>query len=310
MKKESPKISIIIVTYNSDQTIYKLLISLNYYIGYLIKEIIIIDNNSVFFNKNKILTFFTNIKIFQNKHNIGFSKAVNQGIKASKSNYILLLNPDTYLIDNSIITTLNLIFKDKKIKAIGGKILNKKGNNVYTANNKPTFLTGLFEFTNLKKIFPSNRHSNQFWPEKNKKIKKPIEVSSLCGAYLIFRKKINNQLNLFSEKYFLYLEDVDFGIKINNQGYKVVFDPNSQIVHIGGFSTKNRYKTDLKHWYKSREILFKEHLNFFASIILISIFKLEKLILYLHSLYKYGPKKKYSSLPPSSHQKRIKEFGK
>jgi len=283
------KISLVVVTYNSSETIFRLLTTIKL-INNLIKEIIVVDNNSLFFDKNKIQKISPKIKIIQNNKNVGFAKAVNQGIKISKTNYILLLNPDTYLTDNSIINTFNIIFKDKKIGVIGGKILNEKGENSYTANSKPTFLTGLFEFTNLKKIFPSNKYSHQFWLEKDKKINKLIEVSSLCGAYLIFKKKLNNQLNLFNEKYFLYLEDMDFGIKVNNQGYKVIFDPNSQIVHIGGFSTKNKYKTDLKHWHKSREIFFKEHLNFFASIILISIFKLEKLILYLRSLYKHEPK--------------------
>lgn len=286
----TPKISLVIVTYNSNETIFHLLTSVKA-IKYLIKEIIIIDNNSLFFDKNKIKKKYPKIKIIQNKKNVGFAKAVNQGIKIAKSNYILLLNPDTYIIDSSIVDTFNIILKDKKIGAIGGKILNEQKNNSFTANSKPTFLTGLFEFTNLKKIFPNNKYSNHFWIEKNKKIKKPISVSSLCGAYLIFRKKINNKINFLNEKYFLYFEDIDFGIKINNQGYKVIFDPNSKVVHIGGFSSKNRYKTDLKHWYHSREIFFKEHLGLFPSIILISIFKIEKTILYLRSLYKHEPNK-------------------
>lgn len=280
------KVSLVIVTYNSNKTIYDLLSSIKA-INNLIKEIIIIDNNSLFFNKNKISKISQKIKIIQNKKNIGFAKAVNQGIKISKSDFILLLNPDTYLTDNSIINTFNIILNDNNIGAIGGKILNEKRINTYTANSKPTFLTGLFEFTNLKKIFPNNKFSNQFWIEKNKIISKPIEVSSLCGAFLIFRKKIKNELNLFNEKYFLYLEDTDFGIKIRNQGYKVIFDPNSQVVHIGGVSSNNKYKTDLKSWYKSREIFFKKHLNIFASIILISIFKIEKNILYLRNLIKH-----------------------
>ncbi len=277
------KISLVIVTYNSNKTIFKLLLSIKA-INNLIKEIIIVDNNSRFFDKNKIKKIFPKIKIIENKKNLGFAKAVNQGIRKSKSSFILLLNPDTYLIDNSIVNTINIIINDKKIGAIGGRLLNKNRQKSYTANNKPSFLTGLFEFTNLKKIFPNNKFSNNFWIEKKQLINKPIEVSSLCGAYIIFRKKINNKLNLFNQKYFLYLEDIDFGIKINNQGYKVIFDPNSRIIHIGGHSTNNKYKTNLKQWYESREIFFKEHLNLFAGIILISIFKIEKTILNIRNL--------------------------
>lgn len=272
------KISLITVTYNSEETIYKLLDSLKS-IDSFIKEIIVIDNNSNNFNKNKIESISKKIKIIINNKNLGFAKAINQGINISKSDYILLLNPDTYIIDNSIKHSLNLIIKNPKIGAIGGKIFNEKDEIKPTATNTPTFMTGLFEFTNLKKMFPNNKFSKLFWVEKETTIKNPIQVISLCGAFMIIRKKINNKLNLFNEKFFLYLEDIDFGIKINQSGYKVVFDPNSKIKHIGGASCHNKYKTDLKNWYKSRKIFFRLHLNKVEGIILSIIFSIEEKLL-------------------------------
>ncbi len=281
---KSNLLTVVIVTYNSNKTILNLLSSLKY-INESIKEIIVIDNNSLIFNKNKIKQVSKKISIVQNKKNFGFAKAVNQGIKKSKTNFILLLNPDTYLIDKSLVKTFDVIKNNPKIGAIGGKIFDKNKNRKYTATNNPTFLTGLFEFTNLKKLFPNNYFSKAFWAE-NEKISRPTNIVSLCGAYIILRKKINNKLNLFDEKYFLYMEDIDFGISINKSGYKVVFDPKSQIIHIGGVSSQNKYHTDLKNWYKSRKIFFKKHLNPIQSIILISIFNLEEKILkirqYIH----------------------------
>jgi GT2 family glycosyltransferase len=284
MSSTLKQMSLVTVSYNSEKTIYKLLSSIKA-IDYLIKEIIVIDNNSHFLNIKKIKKISSKIKIIQNKENVGFAKAVNQGIKISKSKIILLLNPDTYLIDKSLVKTFDVIKNNPKIGAIGGKIFDKNKNRKYTATNNPTFLTGLFEFTNLKKLFPNNYFSKAFWAE-NEKISRPTNIVSLCGAYIILRKKINNKLNLFDEKYFLYMEDIDFGISINKSGYKVVFDPKSQIIHIGGVSSQNKYHTDLKNWYKSRKIFFKKHLNPIQSIILISIFNLEEKILkirqYIH----------------------------
>ncbi|MDD4938380.1 MAG: glycosyltransferase family 2 protein [Candidatus Shapirobacteria bacterium] len=271
------KLTIIIVTYNSEKELLKLIQSLKL-IENIVSKIIIIDNNSKRFDKN-IQKYNQKIKIIENHKNLGFAKAVNQGIKITKTNFILLLNPDTYLIDNSITKSFNLIKKNSNIGVVGGKI--KYPNNVpyLTANSKPTFLIGIFEFTTLKKIFPNNKFTKQFWVEKNKKIKKPMETSSLCGAYLIFRKKINKQLNLFNENYFMYMEDIDFGIKNNKSGYKVIFDPNSQIIHIGGASSHNKYHTSLNHWYKSRKIFFKKHLNLIQGTILDIIFSIEEKIL-------------------------------
>lgn len=278
------KLDLVIVNYNSTKQLIKLINSTKL-INSIINNIIIIDNNSNDFNKK----FFQKpkIKIIQNKKNLGFAKAVNKGIKKSTSNIILLLNPDTYLIDNSIKNTFKLIKKDKTIGIIGGKI--KYPNNILypTANIKPTFLIGLFEFTNLKKIFPKNKFSKNFWIENTQNIKKPIKVSSLCGAYICFRKKINNKLNLFNEKFFMYMEDVDFGIKNNKEGYKVIFDPNSNIIHIGGSSSKNKYKTSLKYWYKSRKIFFKNHLGIFKGTILSILFSLEEIILKVYHYIKH-----------------------
>lgn len=280
------KLDLVVVNYNSTKQLINLIKSTKL-IASIINNIIIIDNNSDDFNKKYFQK--PKIKIIQNKNNLGFAKAVNKGIKKSTANIILLLNPDTYLINNSIKNTFKLIKEDKKIGTIGGKI--KYPNNILypTANNKPTFLTGLFEFTNLKKIFPKNKFSRNFWIENIQNIKKPIKVSSLCGAYMYIRKKINNKLNLFDENFFMYMEDIDFGIRNNKEGYKVIFDPNSNIIHIGGSSSKNKYKTSLKYWYKSRKIFFKKHLGIFKGTILSILFSLEEIILKVYHYIKHEP---------------------
>lgn len=268
------KLDLIVVNYNSTNCLKKLIQSTKK-ISNILNEIIIIDNNSNNFNliENK------NIKIIKNQENLGFAKAVNQGIKKSKSEYILLLNPDTYISDNSIENTFSLIKNDPNISVTGGKIFYPNHNIYPTANSKPTFMTGLFEFTNLKKIFPNNKYSNLFWIEKNIKNNNQIQVSSVCGAYMIFRKINNNKLNLFNEDFFMYMEDIDFGIKNNNDGFKVIFDPNSSVIHIGGVSSPNKYKTSLNYWYKSRKIFFRKHLPLIQAIILYIIFTIEEIFL-------------------------------
>ena len=272
-----PNLTIIIVNYNSSKNTNNLLFSLTKTIYSKIGEIIIIDNNSSDIKNLNIKD--PKIKLIKNDKNFGFAKAVNQGIKISKKESILLLNPDTTIVDNSILKTIELIEKDKNIGVIGGKI-KYEHKKIFTANNTPTFLTGLFEFTNLKKIFPNNRYTLNFWPEKNQKITKPIEVSGICGAYLIFRKyDLKRNINYFSPDYFLYLEDLDFCLNMKSKGFKIIFDPRSEILHIGGASTKNKYHMALNYWYKSRKIFFKKHLNKVEGIILNIIFTIEELLL-------------------------------
>lgn len=276
MKHNKVKISIVIVNYNSTKNLNKLLHSL-LKIKKNIKETIVVDNNSSDIN---LLDKKQDILLLKNKQNIGFSHGVNQGIKIAKAELILLLNPDSFLENKSVLKTILLIETNPKIGLIGGKIKKYHSDKYqYTATTKPTFLTGLFEFTNLKKIFPKNKYSKKFWVENSYKDKKPIDVCSLCGAYLILRKKLNGKTTLFNEKYFLYLEDIDLGISIIEKGYKVIFDPRSEITHIGGQSNNSKYKMVLKHWYKSRKIFFYNHINIIESRILGILFTIEEILL-------------------------------
>lgn len=279
-------ISIVTVNYNSSLNTNRLIKSLNLIKKY-ITQIIIIDNNSNDINK---IILKNNVEIIKNSKNVGFAKAVNQGIKKSKNNIILLINPDCYLENDSIISSINKIVNNKSIGAIGGKIKKPNLNEYHlTANSKITFLTGIFEFTNFKKIFPNNKISRKFWIEKTYKSKKPTEVNSLCGAYIILRKKINNKFNLFDERYFMYMEDVDFGDKINKEGYKVVFDPESEITHVGGASSGSKYRTVLRYWYSSRKKYFQKHFNPIESSILTIIFTLEEQFLKIYHKIKAEP---------------------
>jgi len=286
-KSNGKKISIVIVNYNSTKLLNTLLHSLKK-IYKIIGEILIIDNDSNDFKK--INTKNKKIRIIQNDKNLGFSKAVNQGILASKHQHVLLLNPDSKLIDNSLIKLFEKIKKNSQIGAIGGKILKKDNKSTQlSATAKPNLGTALFEFTNLKKIFPNNIFSKHFWVEKQVKNKKPIEVHSLCGAFILFNKTFNNQAILFDENFFLYMEDIDFGLNLKKNGAKIIFDPRATIEHIGGASSNNKYHTTLKHWYKSRNYFFKKHLTKIESKILSSIFYTEEKLLYLYHYLKNEP---------------------
>lgn len=282
------KLSIIIVNYNSTNNTFKLIESIKI-IKPIVGEIIVIDNNSSDIRK-KTFGKKNNVYIIKNNKNLGFARAVNQGIKISKNKFILLLNPDTLIIDDSIIKSFETVRKDKSVGIIGGKI-KKYNTNSYqlTATTKPNFLTAIFEFTNLKKIFPDNYFTNKFWIEKTNKINKITDVYSLCGAFMIIRKYLDDQINYFDERYFLYLEDLDFGLQTRKKGFRVVFDPRSQIEHIGGSSNTSKYNIVLKYWYESRKKFFYKNLPKIEAIILNLLFNIEISLLSLYHHLTHTP---------------------
>ncbi len=291
-KTNRKPINIIVVSYNCEKYLDKLLLSLNK-IDNLIYETIVIDNNS---NKtpnikklSRKLNFRT--KLIVNKQNVGFSRAVNIGINNSNRELILLLNPDCRIHDESNIKSMiKLISKNKNISAIGGKIIKNPSSKQIqpSATNNINFLTGLFEFTNLKKIFPNNIWTKLFWIN-TKTVTKPIYVVSVCGAFIMFKKHIDKNTNYFDEGFFLYLEDVEFGIANTQSGHRVMYTPNSSIIHYGGKSNNSVYNINLKQWYKSRKYLFYKNLPKFQSFILLVVFTFEEKLLQLYHFLKNEP---------------------
>ena len=87
----------------------------------------------------------------------------------------------------------------------------------------------------------------------------------------------------------MYLEDIDFGNKINSLGYKVIYDPNSEITHIGGSSNNSKYKTVLKYWYKSRKIYFRNHLSPVKFFFINTLFSFEELLLKTYHFFTHTP---------------------
>ncbi len=210
--------------------------------------------------------------------NLGFSKAVNVAIKNVATKYILLLNPDSVLIKDNLQELVKIATSNDNISIVGGEMVNGKGQKYYSATDNVNFLYAVFEFTILKKIFSSYKWANNFWLEKRNK-SKTFECWSVCGAYMLFRRHINHKLNLFDERYFLYLEDLDFCLKNINLGKKVIFTRQTTIIHLGGQSTSNKYHMNLDEWYKSRKKFFEKQLSSKEFLFLDILYTLEEIFL-------------------------------
>lgn len=273
-------LSIIIISYNVKPQLIK---CYNKIIKFRLKntKVFIIDNNSSdgsYEAINKIKD--KNTILVKNNTNIGFAKGVNQGIKLAKSKFVLLLNPDTTPNINALHKLITHLENHKKTGLVGGRMTKPKSNKIHgTFVNKPNFLTGIFEFTNLKKIFPNNIFSTKFY-YKNIYINKPKNVWGLSGGFLMFKKTLIDRIGLFDENFFMYLEDVDFGIRVRKIGLNVIYVPSASIVHDSGSSSKNsKYKINVKAWRNSRNYFFYKYMNKIEWIMLKILFNLDDFII-------------------------------
>src|SRR5581483_5113544 len=204
------RLSIIILSFNTAKlTINCVKSVLTYYKDYLGKEVevVVVDNASLD-NTLDLLRKIKGIKIIKNNENFGFSKGNNIGAKNSTGKYILFLNSDAQVLDDSFIKMSNFLDENPKIGILGGKLVN--------SNNKVQKSGG--NFYNLFNLFAS-----LFGGERMgfvRKFPKKVEpVDWVSGACLLIRKDLFNKLKGFDEKFFMYVEDMDLCFRAKKAGF-------------------------------------------------------------------------------------------
>ena len=285
--KKIPEITIVVIVYNNEKFLPGFLNSLKKVPRDIYLEYIFVDNASTDSSKKfleKLSNIDLNFKLISNKKNEGFARAVNKAIIISKGKFILLLNPDSTVPKKAISQIYKVISVDKRLAVVGGTLIDLVTMKHQPSHlMKPNFLMILFEFTNLKKVFPNNIFSKFLWYENVESKKKgKFYVDATCGAFMIIRKEVGSRINFFDENYFMYLEDLDFCLRIKKSGYKVAHTNKSHINHFSGGSSllsnpKNRINE--KAWRDSRKYFFQKHYNIFIGIIFFVLFNIEDILL-------------------------------
>ena len=214
-------------------------------------EIFVVDNNSQDGSIEAIEQEFPGTNIIKNPENSGFGSANNLAIKQAQGKYILCLNTDTLLINNSIKELFDYMEKNPTVGACGGAL--------YDAEQKPTHSGGLFPnllniilLSKLRYVF-KNLYENRLGT------KLPYEkMEYVTGADIFFRKSVLDEIGLFDENFFMYFEESDLCYRINKAGYKIKIVPQAKIIHLEGKSSTvniNKFK-----WFKaSEQYYFKKH---------------------------------------------------
>ena len=211
-------LSIIIVNFNSKKLLEECLYSIYAATHRLTFEIIVVNNNSADGSAQVVKTAFPQVRLIENKENLGFTKANNQGLKISQGRYVLLLNNDTIVKDHACDRMVEFMDKTFKAGACGPKLLNLDG----TIQRQGGLLGG------------------QFWLAK-----KPKEVKFVIGAALLVRREAIDQVGLMDENLFFYNDDLDWCLSMRKAGWKVYYLPQAEVVHYGGYSSKRKFNRRL-----------------------------------------------------------------
>jgi GT2 family glycosyltransferase len=273
-------LSIIIVTFNSEKYIHKCIRSIKESeLEDLKTNIVIIDNSSndkTVDIVKKYIKLNSNISLIKNINNVGFARAVNQGIKENfQSEYFLLLNPDTILEKKSIFNLIKCA-KVNQSGICGGETIDTYGNISGSCFRFPNLMVGIFDFTNFRKLTKNDYWHKYFYYLDAKPIKKDcFSVDVVTGGYMLIKKNTIEKIGLLDESFFMYLEDVDYCLRAKNVGIKIYHSMESKILHVGGASSNNKDKVRHSSWLRSRKLYFIKHFGLLENAIIQPIFLID-----------------------------------
>ncbi len=292
------ELSVIIVSYNVRDFLKQCLLSVKKASENIDCEIFVVDNNSTDGSLVMVEQEFPEIILLKNKVNSGFSAANNQAIKLAKGRFILFLNPDTLVDNDTFIKCINFMYDHPDAGAIGVRMINGEGRFLPESKRAlPTPETAFFRIFGLSFLFPKSRLFNRYYlPHIDSFTTSLTEIIS--GAFMFIPRDALNKTGLFDEDFFMYGEDIDLSYRLLQAGYKNYYFPDTQITHYKGKSTDRDSFTDILLFYKAMRIFVSKRIkegkfNNWLFIIIPTIYFREGLALLNRSLkiiihHKYG----------------------
>lgn len=255
------KLSVVIVNYNVRYFLEQCLYSVARACKNTAAEVFVVDNASSDGSVEMVRSKFPEVKLIANTDNKGFSKANNQAIEQSVGEYVLLLNPDTVVAEDTFEKCVAFMDAHTDAGGLGVHMVDGKG--VFLPESKrglPTPFVAFCKTFGLSALFPKSetfgRYHLGYLNEKG-----THEVDVLSGAFMLLRKNVLDRIGLLDETFFMYGEDVDLSYRIQLAGYKNYYYPETTIIHYKGESTKKGSLNYVKVFYNAMIIFARKHFS-------------------------------------------------
>ncbi len=246
-------LSVVIVNWNTRDLLIQCLESVFRTAGEVNLEVFVVDNGSVDGSRERVKERFPDVRMIENRGNVGFARANNQALKISGGRYLLLLNPDTRVRGKAIAELISFMEGHSEAGISGVQLLNANGSKQNSIANFPSLATELLNKRLLRHLFPKK------FPGKERSYSAPIEVDSVIGACMMVRRSAADQVGILDEDYFLFLEETDWCYRMKKAGWKVYHVPQVEVDHFQGKSAEGHKKRGKVEYYRSRYHFFKKN---------------------------------------------------
>lgn len=281
------EITVSIVTYNSKNVLENCIGSVIETTKDMDIEIIIVDNCSDDGSAELVKTRFPDVRLIENRENVGFGRAHNQSFRLSRGKYFLVLNPDTIIFPNAINKMVEFMDTHKHAGVTGCKIFwDDEKNFMFPDLRIHNIKTGIIHFTPFCRYFPNSLISRRYWktayPLWDTKI--PIEVDGTTGGLMLVRREAFESVGFFDENFFLFFEEHDLLKRIKKKGWGIYYLPDAVIQHYFEESFRNSSIDMGAVYMQSALYYYKKHYKIPGYLFIKSILALNKFILFIEQI--------------------------
>ncbi len=253
------ELSVIIVNYNVKHFLEQALLSIQKAIQGIDTEIFVVDNASQDGSVAMLRQKFPSVKLILNTKNVGFAAANNLAIKAIQGKYVVFINPDTVVQEDTFRTLISFFENHSDAGMVGCKILNPDGTLQLACRRRfPTAWVALSRLTGLSKLFPKSRLFGQY----NLTYLNPDEiypVEAISGSFMMARNDALQAVGSFDETWFMYGEDLDLCYRFGKAGWKIYYVPTTTIIHFKGESSKQSEFDTIRLFYQAMRLFVAKY---------------------------------------------------
>ncbi|MCX6538782.1 MAG: glycosyltransferase family 2 protein [Acidobacteria bacterium] len=254
-----PDLSVIIVNYNAGAYLERCLRSLDAHLGRTAWEAVVLDNHSIDGSETVVAGFAPRVSLIRNAENIGFGRAVNQGVYATSGRFVLLLNPDGCLLEGAIGQLCEELNAHHDFAVVGPAVVDDDGRIEGSARGDPNMLTGFFGRSAwLRRRFPNAAlaRRNVLTEPQLAAGESSVEVDWVHGSCMLVRREAFLQVGGFDERYFMYWEDADLCRRLRSTGWHIRYRPDARVAHSGRQSSRTAKALAIRAFHRSAYLYY------------------------------------------------------
>lgn len=254
-----PDVSIVIVHYETPALLLECLAAIERSDPPVSREVIVVDNGSSEFSGAAVVKVSPAATVIENDRNHGFAFASNQGVRATSGRYVLLLNPDTVVEPATLHAMTEYLDQNPDVGCATARLVLPDGRlDLACRRSFPTPTRALYRVTLLSRLFPRSRRFGQY----NLGYLDPLqeaEIDSPCGAFMMVRREVIDQVGLLDESYFMYGEDLDWAYRIKQAGWRIMYTPRTTVLHAKRASSRLAREKAVRYFHDAMRIFYRRH---------------------------------------------------